>query len=192
MLPAELRRIRSIRRRAPVVSADGMPSLHVEPTPKPASFSNPTIQHRVRRPDTLQFQSIEGVCRMAGEPLHRLRRLIAKEVTDNALDACDRAGCPGAVTIEREHNRYTVIDQGGGIAGDPAALADLFSTGRAMLSGKFWRMPTRGVLGNGLRVMVAVVALSDSTITVETRGRRTVLRPRRIGGMTEVVATTLS
>ena len=85
-----------------------------------------------------------------------------------------------------------MTDQGGGIDGDPAALAHLFSTGRAMLSGKFWRMPTRGLLGNGLRVMVAAVALSDGTITVETRGRRTVLRPRRIGCMTEVVETTLS
>jgi hypothetical protein len=48
-----------------------------------------------------------------------------------------------------------------------------------MLSGKYWRTISRGVLGNGLRVLCAAVALCDGTIMVETRGRRTVLRPQR-------------
>jgi hypothetical protein len=128
---------------------------------------------------------------MAGVPPHQLRRLIAKEVTDNALDACDRAGCPGMVTIERDGDSYTVTDHGGGIDGDSATLADLFSTGRAMVSGKYWRAISRGVLGNGLRVMCAGVTLSGGTITVETRGWRTVLRPQRFG-TTEVGGQTLS
>jgi hypothetical protein len=129
---------------------------------------------------------------MAGVPRHRLRRLIAKEVTDNGLDACDRAGSAGTTTIERDGDDiYVVTDQGGGIDPAPAALADLFSTERAMLSGKFWRLPTRGVLGNGLRVLVAAVALSGGTITVESRGVRTVLRPRRIGA-TDIVEQTAS
>lgn len=161
--------------------ADGMPSRRM------ASVADPSI-FQVRRPDTLQFRTIEGTCRMAGVPRHRLRRLIAKEVVDNALDACDRAGCPGMVSIESDGSRYTVTDQGSGIDVNPATLADLFSTGRAMLSGKFWRAPTRGVLGNGLRCLVAAVALSDGTIIVETRGHRTVLHPLRLG-TTEVIST---
>jgi hypothetical protein len=181
------------------MTADGMPSALVEPIEQGRRFSSPAarvlVAHRVRRPDTLQFRSIEGTCRMAGVPSHRLRRLIAKEATDNALDACDRAGRPGMASIDSDTafdvDRYTVTDQGGGIEGDPVALADLFSTERAMLSGKYWRMPTRGVLGNGLRVLCAAVALSEGTITVESRGRRTVLRPRRIGP-TEIVERTLS
>jgi hypothetical protein len=164
--------------------SDGMPSGRI------ASASDPTI-FQVRRPDTLQFRTIEGTCRMAGVPRHRLRRLIAKEATDNTLDACDRSGCPGMVSIESDGSRYTVTDQGGGIDVNPATLADLFSTGRAMLSGKFWRAPTRGVLGNGLRCLVAAVALSNGTIIVETHGCRTELRPSRLG-MTEVVSTEAS
>jgi DNA topoisomerase VI subunit B len=59
---------------------------------------------------------------MAGVPAYRLRRLIAKEITDNALDAADRAGRPGAVTIERTGtDTYVVSDKGSGIDGDPAA-----------------------------------------------------------------------
>jgi hypothetical protein len=167
------------------MALDGMPFGSRTAPPKVANF-------QVRRPDTQQFRTLEGTCRMAGVADRQLRRLIAKEATDNGLDACDRAGCPGKVTIERDgDDTYIVTDNGGGIDPDPAALADLFSTERAMLSGKFWRMPSRGVLGNGLRVLVAAVALSGGTIIVESRRVRTVLRPRRIGP-TEIIEHTLS
>ncbi len=146
---------------------------------------------QVRRPDTLQFASIDGVCRMAGVPPHRLRRLIAKEITDNALDECDRVGQPGQASIRRDGDRYTVEDQGRGIPGDAAALADLFCSSRAMLSGKFLRLPQRGALGNGLRVAVAAVALCGETIRIEAHSRRTVLRPRRTGS-TDVLEVTPS
>jgi hypothetical protein len=87
---------------------------------------------QVRRPDTLQFGSIEGLERMAGVSRHRLRRLILKEVADNAADECDRVGRPGQVSIQRKgHDRYIISDKGRGIPGDAAALADLFSSGRA-------------------------------------------------------------
>jgi DNA topoisomerase VI subunit B len=162
----------------------GMPSRPIAAVAKAAVF-------QVRRPDTRQFSTLEGTCRMAGVPAHRLRRLIAKEVADNALDACDHAGCPGRVTIERDGDSYTVTDHGGGIGGDAAVLADLFSTARPMLSGKYWRTILRGVLGNGLRVMCAAVMLSGGSITVETNERRTVLRPQRFG-TTEVAEQTLS
>ena len=120
---------------------------------------------------------------MAGVPRHRLRRLIAKETTDNALDECDRVGRPGVVSVEhdRDADRYVVLDNGRGIPGNPAELADLFSSSRAMVSEKFLRLPERGALGNGLRCLVAAVALSGGTITVGARGKRTVLSPRRIG-----------
>jgi hypothetical protein len=60
-----------------------------------------------------------------------------------------------------------------------------------MLSGKYWRTVSRGVLGNGLRVLCAAVALCDGTIVVEAHGLRTVLRPQRFG-TTEVVEQTTS
>jgi hypothetical protein len=128
--------------------ADGMPSAPKSALANPADF-------QVRRPDTLQFSTLDGLSRMSGVPRHLLRRLIAKEVTDNALDASDAAGCPGNVMIRCEDDLYVVSDEGHSIPGDAAALADLFSTGRPMLSGKFLRLPSRGALGNGLRVLVA-------------------------------------
>jgi DNA topoisomerase VI subunit B len=159
--------------------SDGMPSGENVP-----ARNSPIFQ--VRRPDTLQFASIEGLCRMAGVARNQLRRLIAKEAVDNALDECDRVGRPGAVTISRDGNHYVVDDQGDGIPGDAATLADLFSANRPMVSAKFLRLPRRGLLGNGLRCLAAGVALSGETIIVEAHGHLTMLRPRR-AGPTEVV-----
>jgi hypothetical protein len=174
------------------MAGNGMPFAPAATIPKSRSFSNPATRHQVRRPDTLQFSTLEGTCRMAGVPEHRLRRLIAKEVTDNALDECDRAGSPGMALIEqRDLDRYVVTDVGRGIDGDAETLAELFSANRPMVSGKYWRTISRGVLGNGLRVLCAAVALCGGTITVETRGRRTVLRPERFG-VTHVVGQGLS
>ncbi len=118
---------------------------------------------------------------------------MAKEACDNSLDECDRVGRPGRVSVEhnKDVDRYIVTDDGRGIPGDTAPLTDLFSTGRPMLSAKFMRLPERGALGNGLRCLVAAVALSNGTIAVEARGRRTVLRPKRVGA-TEVVEVTES
>ena len=161
-----------------------MPSAATWPIPEAPNF-------QVRRPDTLQFATVEGLCRMAGVGRHRLRRLLAKEVVDNACDECDRVGRSGRVSISREGNRYIVEDEGGGIPGDAATLADLFSANRAMLSGKFLRSPRRGLLGNGVRCMVAAVALSGETITVEAHGRQTTLWPRRTGA-TEIAEVTES
>ncbi len=147
---------------------------------------------QVRRPDTLQFSSIEGLCRMAGVPQHKLRALIAKELVDNGLDETDRVGRPGQVSVERVGgDLYRVTDQGGGIPGDAATLADLFSSSRAMVSGKALRLPRRGLLGNGLRCLVAAVALAGGDIVVECRGVRTRLRPRRVGE-TQIVDVTAS
>ena len=153
---------------------DGMPSRVSETRPEVSNF-------QVRRPDTLQFASVEGLTSMAGVREDLLRRLIAKEVTDNALDERDRVG-EGSVSIRRDgDDTYIVEDEGSGIPHELDKLQDLFSTNRPMVSGKFLRRPSRGTLGNGLRVLVAGVALSDGTITVESHGKRTTLQPRTTG-----------
>ena len=150
----------------------------------PKSVSQPELPNfQVRRPDTLQFASLEGLGRMAGVSPQSLRTLITKEVVDNALDEMDRiAGDPGSVAVRREgEDTYIVEDDGGGMPQNLAVLRDLFSTNRPMVSGKFLRRPSRGLLGNGLRVMVGAVALSGGTITVESHGWSTRLQPRRVG-----------
>jgi hypothetical protein len=51
----------------------------------------------------------------------------------------------------------------------------LFAVNRPLLSSKRRRMPLRGMLGNGLRVVVGAVAASEGSLVVETRGHRLTL-----------------
>jgi hypothetical protein len=87
-----------------------------------------------------------------------LRRLVLKEVADNALDT-------GATVNVRalSGGGYFIEDNGPGIAGTPQGIARLFSIARPMISSKLLRLPTRGALGNSLRV----VAFAHDTSVVE-------------------------
>ena len=148
-----------------------------------------TLDFRISRPDTLLFSTVDGLSRQTGEPANRLRRLMLKELADNALDASDAAGRPGEVSIVRDGaDTYIVTDHGLGLPGDATALAELFTIHRPMVSGKFRRRPERGALGNGLRVVVGCVVVSEGTIEVATGGQAVLLRPRKIGP-TEILST---
>jgi hypothetical protein len=155
--------------------------------PSPVSPNRPIFQ--IHKPDTVDLASLAGLTKMTGEPSRRLRRLLCKELTDNALDACDAAGRPGRATIrKRDLDTYIITDEGHGLDGSPDDLAALFAIHRVMISSKYRRLPLRGALGNGLRVAVGCVVVSRGTIEIITRGKRVVLRPHRVAP-TEIVST---
>ena len=109
-------------------------------------------------------------------PVHLLPKLVLKELADNALDA------GGTVRVgQLEDGGWYVEDDGPGIAGEPAEIARLFSIRRPLVSSKLLRLPTRGALGNGLRVVAGAVLASGGRLVVETRGRRLDLRPQDNG-----------
>jgi hypothetical protein len=108
----------------------------------------------------------------------RLRRLVLKELADNALDTGTR------VQVGKIEGGYFIEDQGSGL--DPDQVASLFSVNRPLVSTKLLRLPTRGALGNGLRVVAGAVLASDGFLIVETRGARLRLKPGR-DGYTQVV-----
>src|SRR5215204_4077634 len=137
------------------------------------------------REDWTSFRTLEGLQRKAGVPAHRLRLLVLKELADNGLDsgAAVRVGrLPG-------EEGYFVEDDGPGLDGTPQDIAGLFSIARPMRSSKLLRLPTRGALGNGLRVVAGAVLASEGSLVVVTRNRRIVLRPERDGSTTVVEAT---
>jgi len=139
---------------------------------------------KFEREDWMLFRTFEGLQQKAGVPKDRLRRLVTKELTDNALDEAGKARVgklPGG--------RYFVEDDGGGIAGTPGEIARLFSISRPLVSTKLLRLPTRGMLGNGLRVVAGAVLASGGTLTVVARNRRMELRPKH-DGTTKVLRTT--
>jgi DNA topoisomerase VI subunit B len=117
------------------------------------------------REDWTLFRTLATLGQRAGVPENRIPALVAKELVDNALDeteACD---------VELVAGGYAVTDPGDGIPGDDAAVASLFSINRPLTSSKLLRRPTRGALGNGLRVVTGAVVATQGTLLVSTRGR---------------------
>jgi len=78
------------------------------------------------RKDWLAY--ISNLSQRAGVVRERIRRLVLKELVDNALDEMDRIGRPGEVTISQDGDHtYTVTDQGRGFPDSPEELAYRFS-----------------------------------------------------------------
>jgi hypothetical protein len=126
---------------------------------------------------------VEGLQQKAGVAQDRLRRLVLKEIADNALDTGTR------VQVGKIEGGYFIEDQGSGL--DPDQVASLFSVNRPLVSTKLLRLPTRGALGNGLRVVAGAVLASDGFLIVETRGAPLRLKPGR-DGYTQVVERSAS
>jgi hypothetical protein len=110
----------------------------------------------------------------AGCQPHQLPALVLKELVDNALDE-------GAdVTLNHDGTHWIISDDGRGI--EPDQVATLFAVNRPLRSSKLKRLPTRGMLGNGLRVVMAWAR----TLIVETRGQRLTLAVDDATGRTTI------
>src|SRR5262245_1893202 len=80
---------------------------------------------KFERPDWALFRSVGTLSQKAGVPKEKLRRLVLKELADNALDAGAR------VTVTESGALYTLQDDGPGIAGTPEEIARMFSRSAA-------------------------------------------------------------
>ena len=139
---------------------------------------------KFQREDWALFRTVEGLQQKAGVALRKLTRLVLKELADNGLDN------NAEVSVGKLPNGggYYVEDRGSGIDGTPEEIAELFSIARPLISTKLLRLPTRGALGNGLRVVAGAVLASSGSLVVITRNRKIVLRPERDGHTTVVSA----
>src|SRR6516164_9296145 len=85
---------------------------------------------------------------------------------------------------------FFIEDDGPGLDGGPEEIASLFSIRRPMRSTKLLRLPQRGALGNGLRVVAGAVLASDGSLVVITRNQRIVLLPQADGSTAVLEVTT--
>jgi len=108
---------------------------------------------------------------------------VAKELVDNGLDAGNT--CHYGIYGTKDKWLY-VEDLGQGLPGIDADIAALFSVARPLSSTKLLRLPTRGALGNGLRVVAGAVLAPGGKLIVKTPGRALRLRPRDADGKTDV------
>jgi hypothetical protein len=97
-----------------------------------------------------------------------------------------RLDAGAAVTIEQiDPDTWAVADDGPGL--DREKVVRLFAVNRPMTSTKLVRRPTRGAIGNGLRVVTGGALASGGMLTVESRRARYVLDVDRSTGETAVV-----
>jgi hypothetical protein len=87
---------------------------------------------KFERADWTSFRTIEGLQQKAGVDQSKLRRLVLKELTDNALDTGT------SVSVGEISGGYFVTDKGPGI--DPGEVARLFSINRPLVSTKLLRL----------------------------------------------------
>jgi hypothetical protein len=91
-------------------------------------------------------------------------RVVIKEIVENSLDSGGES-----VTLAGDNHHCVITDDGPGIAAKD--VPRLFAVNRPLLSSKLQRLPTRGMLGHGLRVIMGAVAAYRGKITVASRGR---------------------
>ncbi|MDI6029069.1 ATP-binding protein [Corticibacterium sp. UT-5YL-CI-8] len=137
------------------------------------------------RTDASLFLHPDRLSQKAGAPRHHLRRMALKELVDNALDAA-----PMATLTAIDEDTFIVEDDGPGI--DPTKVSTMFSVTRPMMSTKLIRRPTRGMVGNGNRVVAGAAFASGGGLTVESRGARQTLSFDRTTGDTIVTARSAS
>jgi Topoisomerase 6 subunit A/Spo11, Toprim domain len=166
-----------------VVAARAAATDFPKPTGSLASSEAPQ-NLKFEREDWSLYRTVEGLQQKAGVPAKRLRRLVLKELADNGLDI----GAHVSVG-DLPDGGYFIEDDGSGIEGTPKDIARLFSIARPMVSTKLLRLPTRGALGNGLRVVAGAVLASNGSLVVITRNQRIVLCPQRDGSTTVVSVT---
>ena len=126
------------------------------------------------------FRNLGTLGQKAGVGIERLGALVVKELVDNALDAGAK------VSVEEDGDWIVVSDDGPGIPG--AQIPRLFSINRPLTSSKIVRLPQRGALGNGLRVVMGAVFASQGEIEVESNGVRYVLTPESDGTTSSVTS----
>jgi DNA topoisomerase VI subunit B len=121
----------------------------------------------------LEFFTEKELQMQIGHPLPVWPLALAKELIDNALDACETAGLPPEITVTVEPDAVTVQDNGPGLPE--------FTLRRSLdylirVSDKsYYVSPTRGQLGNALKCVWAAPFVADGShgrVDVETGGTR--------------------
>jgi DNA topoisomerase VI subunit B len=80
--------------------------------------------------------------------------VIAKELIDNSLDACEQAGTPPRIEVNFEGDSLTVADNGPGL--DPDVLERILDFRTRTTDKAAYVSPTRGAQGNAFKTVLAI------------------------------------
>jgi DNA topoisomerase VI subunit B len=122
----------------------------------------------------LDFCSEKELTAQVGHPRRDWPLVIAKELIDNALDACEEAGVPPEITVRVDEHGITVTDYGPGIP--PETVAGVLDFAVRVSSREHYVSPTRGAQGNALKTIVAMPFVmsgrQEGQVEIAARGIR--------------------
>jgi hypothetical protein len=127
------------------------------------------------------FLHLTTLPQKAGCQPDQLRKVVLKELVDNQLDA------GGEAELKWLGKKKAWIITGPGPEPSLSAIPKLFCVNRPLVSSKLKRMVTRGLLGNGLRVVMGAVHALHGSIVVSLRGHELTLEVDPSDGSTKVV-----
>src|SRR5262245_19665069 len=110
----------------------------------------------------LDFCSERELTKQIGHSSSQWPLVILKELTDNAIDACEEAGIAPTICIEVDNNGITVADNGPGLAAE--TVKDIIDFSVRVSSREAYVSPTRGAQGNALKTIVAMPFALDGVI----------------------------
>jgi DNA topoisomerase VI subunit B len=121
----------------------------------------------------MEFCSERELQSQTGHSIHDWPLVVAKELLDNALDACEEAEVAPVISVIVEADKIIVQDNAGGI--DERTLLSILDYTIRVSSREAYVSPTRGAQGNALKTILAMAyVLQDGAApgvtVIETQG----------------------
>jgi DNA topoisomerase VI subunit B len=123
---------------------------------------------------TMEFFKAEELTMQIGHPRESWALALLKELSDNALDACETAGVAPAVIVKLEDDALSVRDNGAGIPEETIRRSLHYGVRVSDKTG--YVSPSRGQLGNALKCVWAAPFVAGggkaAAVEVSARGLR--------------------
>lgn len=150
-------------------------AVRVAPADQSARRATPALQREVFSTSRLLEFFTEKELRMQiGHAPERWPLALVKELVDNALDACERAGVAPTISVAVDEDGLTVQDNGPGL--DPEVLRGSLDYTQRVSTNTYYVSPTRGQLGNALKTVWAAAFVATGgqygRVEVAARGQR--------------------
>ncbi len=107
----------------------------------------------------LDFCSEKELVAQTGHAIHDWPLVVAKELIDNALDACEEAEVAPEIGVRVDDGGITIADNGPGIPED--TIKDVLDFNIRVSSREAYVAPDRGAQGNALKTIVAMPFVLD-------------------------------
>jgi DNA topoisomerase VI subunit B len=118
-----------------------------------------------------EFCSEKELINQTGHDVEDWPLVAAKELVDNAIDACEEAGTAPVIRVEVADDKIIIADNGPGLP--PGTVEDILDYTARVSSREAYVSPTRGLQGNALKTILAMAFALDGEsgeTVIEARG----------------------